>query len=387
MNRYIRVDLDNLAILLLSITIFTELISFIPGSRYLGYAILAFLALYIIINYKYAAIRYDYNVFFFFAYLASMIITSYYNIGTVTLRNPFLSALFVSVKLIVCFFTIMILIRLDKWEKLISVMFWLVFVICVVTDILAFFIPPTHGNGYLIGNKFSVSYLHLEMLVLYHACDFSGRGKKVYDAFFTLFSVIFIFRSGCGTGLFGIVLFLTLFYFTNHKIVSEPLLYVVCTVVCASFIWISRYFINTGLGTFIITELFKKDITLTGRTVIYENLPLVIYNRFFMGYGYGSNYEICMKSIGAVNAQNGYIRILMETGFISLIFIMIYVITTIRKMHSILESKVAFPIECYILVMMVQSAVEIRIDTKFIISIIALSGVGIFHSIKGNNVN
>ena len=98
---------------------------------------------------------------------------------------------------------------------------------------------------------------------------------------------------------------------------------------------------------YFIVNILHRTAGMTGRTVIFDYLPLIIKNHLIFGYGYNTAYEVW---IGATdwypNAQNGFWNCVCEQGIIcAVILILIAVYVT-----GLNENKKCYPLMCIVYV-------------------------------------
>lgn len=182
------------------------------------------------------------------------------------------------------------------------------------------------GSYYLVGSKFSVSYLCLFALVMY-AIASDGRKRRTIRSLglmcMCILSALLILRVDCTTGIFGIVLFVVL---AVLKKVLGPFLHrsavYVATSLFATFVLVlfSEAITHIGFVSDFITEFLGKSITLTGRSYVYEHVFPFLAQNPLLGHGYNSVYilfdgQMRFSAVGyALNAQNAILEYCLYFG-------------------------------------------------------------------------
>ena len=117
-----------------------------------------------------------------------------------------------------------------------------------------------------------------------------------------------------------------------------------------------------------------KQLTLTGRTAIYENIPLVLRNHILFGYGYGSDYEVWKNFMGMPNSQNGVIECIVEQGIISTGLLIVLIALVMKKSNHFFEVNIGVRVLSSIVIMYtLLASIEITISLKYILFVFLLN--------------
>ena len=102
-------------------------------------------------------------------------------------------------------------------------------------------------------------------------------------------------------------------------------------------------------NTEIVLSILGKDLTLTGRTPIWEALLLYVRQSPWLGYGYGAvwlgrdfgigSYISLPMNYYVVNAHNGYLDLLLEIGIIGVVLVSVVVIAILFKLLSTIDNS------------------------------------------------
>ena len=138
--------------------------------------------------------------------------------------------------------------------------------------------------------------------------------------------------SAASTGALAISL-LCLFGFLWLKKQGKILDASVCITACAILIIYGTITPFAGGLTLIdISSVFGREETLTGRSEIWETLTPFAINQPILGYGIGGFWTSEMVEIALVNtSHNGYLEIVLSLGFIGLMMISMFVISSMKK--------------------------------------------------------
>lgn len=256
--------------------------------------------------------------------------------------------------------------------KLIGVVFFrLCLFYCVVADIVS--IAAGVDNTFIAGGKFALSYLHLFLVVFYYLknslSNYHIRNKNYY--FLILYAIVVSILSECTTALVGgLVLFFSFRYkkIFAHKI-FRPKIMLYILIFCALFPLLVSSLINNSFISYIIVDILGEDLTLTGRTGIYETLAGTIILRPIWGFGIGNGHFIMSYLYGTANAQNGVANLMLEQGLVGVISVISLFWICQNEVKIRRNINTVFAVYGILLVMVVMSMVEITIDSRFIVFI------------------
>lgn len=303
---------------------------YLPFYNILKYIIIVICLLFIILNYKY--IFRKKFIFFELAsilYILVLMYSSFINRGT-TERNTFFAGTVFSLTFMCTIFITEISYNRKEEKVFFNIIYKTLFLYTITSDFILLLFPNLvnlYDSYYLIGNKFSMSYYHLVLLFF-----FVLRNKRfdyiciIKLIFLFCFSIFIINKVDCRTGLIGCLLFL-LFLFFNRFLKIKIGVTTISFAMILSFLFVFLYkqILEIKIVENLIT-FFDRSITLTGRTIIYEAVPEIIYRKIKFGYGYGSSYDVLQNLIGAPNCQNALLEILFMSGVIGSIFFIMMII-------------------------------------------------------------
>ena len=223
-------------------------------------------------------------------------------------------------------------------KEQIKILFW-TFVLMLFSSILMGIAIPQYGfmsgvhEGAFRGifdhkNGFGQKMILGVLIFLIHALDRNNKGNSWLPWLYVSISIVLILLSKSGNALLGLVIMLGLFF--------------IARILRSSYeIMISAFSAFAILGLIAVTwfssneDVFfaaiGEDATLTGRTVIWQYVWDQIQQRPWLGYGYkgfwhyldGASSYVNLAfgpygSGGIPHSHNGFLEILLATGFLGL---------------------------------------------------------------------
>lgn len=310
-----------------------------------------------------------------FLYLSMVLVSSYINKNSVQERKVFLVAIIFVVTVLEIYYLFEYFIILNRTQELINALFYLLFFYCLLTDLVMLLFPTLYiekGNYYLIGNKFEVSYLHIQLLIIYlQRKKCTRRRMKVgkSDLIFWIMVAISFWATinvQCTTGMVGVILLIFFYYCMaqKEKTFKNPAVFLLILLISVSVLMLFSGIVQFEPIRYLVEDVFHRDITLTGRLIIYEQISKVFSGHLLFGYGMGSSFEIVMKMISAPNTQNGVLEIILQQGVISFILWGIVVWKVFQYIYRKREINYAL-IMLYIYIIF--ASIEITLDISFLI--------------------
>lgn len=265
--------------------------------------------------------------------------------------------------------------RITSQKKAKSIFGVLVF-LSLITDVMILALPydPTApAVQYFVGTKFTVSYVHCLMICLfeYYDVNWGVKHKSLYYVLF-VWSVIITRLVNCSTGIIMCALIFLLHIIPlrfwkslcNWKAVAVVSIAITLLLFGEMTILNNDTFINT------VTRLFNKNVNLTGRTYIFRYLPAVIARKPWIGYGYYNSVVADYMGTKGANPQNGFMKIIMDSGFFGLAFYIGLMFTSIANTSKHYEK--IYPLYIFFYVMLIVSAIEINLTGGLFFLIMAM---------------
>ena len=281
-------------------------------------------------------------------FLGIVFVTSFFAKG-LTYRNSFFASLVFGAVLIELVTYLEIMIEKNLMELCLTNWYHCAVVITIITDVLLLVLGQIEGV-YFVGTKFSVVYQHLFLMVLFlivstdklnRRYSLSSYSVKSKCLIILVLTIIISLSVDCATGLIGtILLFCFCIVFNKIKYVfSNPIIFIFVILMAYGTMWIMNILLlNKGIAQFVTTFL-NRELTLTGRTIIFSGIPKIMRNHWLMGFGYGSSYEICIKNIGYADAQNGLMEWILQVGVIGTSALLLILYLCMKRYYKLIRTK------------------------------------------------
>lgn len=323
-------------------------------------------------------------------YLTAAIVFAVMNRHLIIERDVLLAAIAFSITFFEFLLALEYISDHGKTDTLVKIYFYLTLALVFIVDILAFIKGETKGL-YLVGTKFSVVYLHFYLIAFYYLYS-STKPKKillnkmdniiktviVYALLFAL-TLITSIKVDCMTGVIGIVLLTLLLVLTNR---FKKFFFNRITLICAMglsflFVWTYDYLLANPYIANFITNTLDTSLSISGRTEIYDALPKVMQGHWLIGYGYGSNYEVCKSQIGYADTQNALMNIIMDIGIIGAGLMILWMLHAFGKIkfYSHNVQNISVPLVALIYLFIFLGTIEITYNTMFLCILLILYAV------------
>jgi exopolysaccharide production protein ExoQ len=197
-------------------------------------------------------------------------------------------------------------------------------------------------QGYFLGKNYLGECAVIALLLSLH--EMLNRGRwRVFGVIVGSIAIVLVFLSGSKTAL-GLALispFLAGVALIVRKMTRiSPAIGLLSIAFC--------YAILSSVSNFKIYRLaymLYGDSSLTGRTVIWDFAQYEIARRPLLGWGYQSFWLVpdspSVAAPGWVkmmpNAHNGYYDTMLETGYVGLVFLLVFIIATLHAVGRVAE--------------------------------------------------
>ena len=224
------------------------------------------------------------------------------------------------------------------------------------------------GDGYLIGNKFQVTYYNFYITILLVMIKYiRGNETKAIVWVVTFFFCLVCLRVHCMTSMIANLVLLMFFCVSKQhrqKIFSIKVFLISLFISSTILIFANQYILNNSLAEFFFVDILGRDLTLTSRTNIFLRIGDVIALSPIWGYGLGNFYTICEVIIQAPNAQNGIANLLIEIGVVGVV---VFISLQVAILSTTYKNTLSYSIYAYMLVMVIISSVEIPFDLNYFV--------------------
>lgn len=323
-------------------------------------------------------------------YIIFIVITAIVNRNKMVMTNTFIGGILYAMAIWTMVLVIYSTVAIKGIDFVLKTYFFITFFYVAATDLFIILNPDLFGHGYyFIGNKFSVAYKHLELLM--YILLLQDKENKSRGNIFKIFLLCFIacltaIKVQSATGIVGVIIFLILYFLVPERVLYNPAFFPSIIVGSAVLVFVIDSVLAWSPISSFITNFLNRDMTLTGRTYIYAAIPKLIKGHLLFGYGYNTAYEVWTNySWYTPNAQNGLINFIFEQGIFSAICIILFGIksfSVVRKsaFHSRFKSMAVL-----IIVYSIIAAVEIDIDITFVAFLVIFSAIALLNNEMGDS--
>lgn len=389
--------LDNFIIIFLTFQLAFMKLSTSSFTRILQIMFLILLYILLAIQSKNINIRINSNKIYFcflIVYAILVIYSSYINRKNYIFTNTLYNSIVYSISLVLILSAMHYIVQAGLTRQLV-ISFWkLMLFFCLLNDIL--FVVRFHSaiasQNYLLGGKFDVAYAHIELICFYYTYLKISKEKMNFHSYFitiilTLYSIIICYLVNCMTGVTGTVVAAIAMFLLPARLLIQPLVWLLTLLASSSFSLFYENLLGVPWIRFLIINILHRSETLTGRTFIYAKLPLILYNHWTWGYGYGTSYEVCENTISMPNSQNGITECILEQGAIAtcLLIIILTIAFYISKkgnnwkyLHGLLAGIYAYTI---------LTSIEITLSTSLISLIFLMCELSQFNWSQKESLN
>lgn len=220
------------------------------------------------------------------------------------------------------FLTVKYMFRYQKQKLFMTIYVLFTFFSCInlATVILApngIYNKGWQGATYWFGGKFITFYMFYTWLCLYVIM----KRKKHIIAFVVpfLIGILLCMRVDCSTGIACICVSALLIM--SRKIVTKikPWMLIGIVLGVTGVMVFSNILFNNSLIQYFITKVLHRSSMMTGRVEIYSSFFQIMKSDIWFGQGYDNSIVTRNTTLGYLNAQNGLLDIITQTGVIGLI--------------------------------------------------------------------
>lgn len=256
-------------------------------------------------------------------------------------------------------------------KVIVNDMIRIVSVFVILNDLLLPFMGYNFANSntmYLIGNKFSVSFIHLFLACLIYYKYFNTNKKIVYWAMF-VYSIGITILIQCTTGTLTLLvaIFMLLIPIKAMMVVVNRTVLALSLAIGNILIWGSYAIFQTPFIQQIVVNVFHKSSDMTGREKLYDAVLLLVADKPVLGYGYNS--DIFRVMFGYGNSQNGVFNIVIQAGIVGAVLYFGALYIALRAKTKNMGSYAFF---VFLYAMAVGSAIEINLGNIFILGVASL---------------
>lgn len=270
-------------------------------------------------------------------------------------------------------------------EKLIDNLYIMAKVYFIVSTIGIFWLlfagtlnDSAENLNLVLGGKFNTAYMMIIFLILFYSRMYNNKVvlRKREKQTFCMLACICIwvcFLLQVSTGMVAIVFLTVLIIIPNdfYKMVNNPL--IVTSLIIGSMVVV--FFISAILTLpivqKIIVNVLHENLSLTGRTELYQLLYPLLLKSGLWGGGFGSYKAMQLGYHGWYNAQNGLAEIILTYGYMGALTFLIMVFFCALKNKSNYKA-----INIGIITFIVVAIIEVPFDVRFVFLLSIFATVG-----------
>lgn len=338
-------------------------ISYINIYTRITYVLLAICGIYLVLNVRKIDKRYNKLNAYLFIFLFAQIVSSY--------MTHSIDGMIIAIKMFEAFFIVELLASKKLEKESFNIIFYLLFFYIIINDISLIssgaHLKYGYNEYYMLGNKFTIGLLHIELYLLYMQ-KIKNLPKKIFKTFFEFLlfalSIFISIKVKCTTTLICnfIVLLMLILPKKIKEVLYNPKVFIIILFVCSFILILYSQILQTQFLQYIIVDVFKKNISLTGRMNIYQYIMPVLKEKLIIGYGYGNSYSILMPLFNAPNTQNGLLEYVFNYGIVVTIYMIFFLYKIIKNINLSKDKIKYFSVLIFVYLLIFISSVEISIN-------------------------
>lgn len=269
---------------------------------------------------------------------------------------------------------------------LLNFLFYYVLLLVAVTDAFLLTGMVTFYDGrheaYLVGTKFIVSYLHMDLLTLWFL---KGNNKATVRnipipalIIACVFLIAISVRVQCMTGVLGCVALFICFMVIDRpnrkglSILNSPVILVAALLVNLIFPFVSELVMSIPLANYFVVEVLGRSENLTGRIEIFQIFGEQMEGYWLFGFGFGNENLAARELFGYANAQNSLLQWILRAGLLNTAMLTLLVVIVFRYRARIRDFRRTMPLVILIYVYILLGTVEITFSMSFIFWVFVL---------------
>lgn len=273
-----------------------------------------------------------------------------------------------------------------RGQYVLDFLFVYVLVMTIATDFLMFSRLISFQRGkytyYLVGTKFSVSYLHLNLVSLAMMRSKKrrhGERKKKWLLFAALLFTAFVSNYvDCMTGIIGAVVLMGLHMVADMPIRNRMLRFesfwqvAGCLAISVVFPFLVEGFVSLPAVQFVIEEVLGRETHLTGRVMIFQAYVPGMSGHWLWGYGYGNGNVASEALFRCANAQNALLHWILQTGIPAVLLLVVLILVVFRQIERYGVVRQYMPMILLVYVYIILGTVETTFSMGFLLWVAVL---------------
>lgn len=307
----------------------------------------------------------------------SMMLNMHASIGISPLRRTFRMVLY----MMELFLYMIVMAETGRGKTVVNYLLWYMLLMVVLNDALMFsgvirFMDGRYEN-YLMGTKFSVVYLHMNLLTMWFVRKKQRMRRVRFAKTRILLAAAFIMavcvRVDVMSGMIGCLMLVFLFFYADkpkgRKLLklASPTVLTLTLVLSILFAFVADWITNIPAVRFVVEDVLQRDKTITGRLNIYEDFVASMQGHWLAGFGLGNGNDAAEHLFGYENVQNGVLDWVFQVGVFAtgaLLSVMVVVFRQLsRRRGQIL--MIVMPLVCLIYMYIILGMIETTMNMCF----------------------
>lgn len=310
---------------------------------------------------------------------AALGVSAYTNQNPIIGQNPMRATVRLILYLVELFLLAIWIAETGKCQYAMNVLFWYVLILVAVTDVLLFtraivFFSGRYEN-YLIGTKFSVAYMHMNLLTLWFVRNKLQLTRDGKTKRFILLTIPFLLavsiRVDCMTGVMGCLMLVVLFMMLNTRFqrkfmrFSSPVLLWLFLIGSVMFPFLAERIVSIPVINHIVENILGRDATLTGRLGIFRTFGAKMSGQWLWGFGFGNGNAAAERLFRCANAQNAQLQWILQSGLLVTLLINVLMTLVIRQLSGSSRQRQIMPLMILVYVYIIMGTVETTFNMSF----------------------
>lgn len=324
--------------------------------------------------------KYFYVLMAVAAFCAMLVLTAFANRSPRIGSNPMYYTVRLILYLIELFLLAVWAAEAGKSEQVMDFVFHYVLILVLITDLLFFTRILVFYSGrhemYIVGTKFSVSYLHMNLVTLWFVRKNMRLSREAITKRRMFLLIIFVLavsiRVDCMTGVIGCVALMVFFAMLNTRIqrqfvrFTHPLFLFLVLIASAAFPFVAEKLLSLPVIRYVIEELFGRSSTLTGRLSIYTEFFERTKGNLLWGFGYGNGNAVSERLFSVANAQNALLQWVLQVGVPTTLVLCMLMLLIFGQMFRSHKQREIMPLAVLIIVYIIMGTIETTFNMSFL---------------------
>lgn len=262
---------------------------------------------------------------------------------------------------------------------LVSFLFRYVLFLVIATDVLLFtklivFYDGSH-EAYLVGTKFIVAYLHMELMTLWFLKSGIDMNRKNIPRILLIVAAVYLvaisIRVQCMTGVLGCVILFACFLVIDRpsrkglRVLNSPVILLLSLAFCLLFPFVSELIVSIPAVKYFVVEVLGRNENLTGRVEIFQLFGKKMEGHVSFGFGMGNANLTAKTLFGYANAQNAFLQWILQAGFLTTAAMVLLIVTVFAQRSKTRQFKKTMPLVILIYVYILLGTVETTFSMNF----------------------